>query len=337
MPHTPRVAIISPALAAANNGNWQTARRWAAFLRAGHRVELRVDWHARDGFDGDPSARPDVLVALHARRSGEAVARAVEAGIPLALVMTGTDLYRDLETDPVAQRSVGIADRVVCLQAHGPRSLPAKVRPRTVVIEQSSPTRRALAPRRRTVDLLLVGHLRPEKDPMTAVRALARLPDPALRLVQVGGVSEAGCGEAFAAAAAADPRIERHGSVPHAVARRLIARGRVLLLPSTMEGGANVLIESVTCGVPVLVSRIPGSLGLLGDDYPGVFPVGDDAALAALIVRCRDEPGFLASLQAHCAAVAPRFAPARERAAVRALVRALLERAAPESPVRSPR
>jgi glycosyltransferase involved in cell wall biosynthesis len=89
--------------------------------------------------------------------------------------------------------------------------------------------------------------------------------------------------------------------------------------------------------VPVLVSRIPGSLGLLGDDYPGVFPVGDDAALAALIVRCRDEPGFLASLRAHCAAVAPRFEPARERAAVRALVRTLLEPAASEDPVPSAR
>ncbi len=336
MLRSPRVAIISPALAAANNGNWQTARRWAQVLRAGHRVEVRTDWAAADGFDGDASARPDVIVALHARRSAGAIARAAEAGIPIALVMTGTDLYRDIATDPVAQRSLVLADRLVCLQARGPDALPEAVRPRALVIEQSAPARRPLPPRRRTVDLLLVGHLRPEKDPMTAVRALARLPDPALRLVHVGGTSEVRCGEAFARAAAADPRIERRGSLPHAAARRLIARGRVLLLPSVMEGGANVLIEALTSSVPVLASRIPGSIGLLGDDHPGFFEVGDDAALAALIVRCRDEPAFVDTLRARGAAIAPRFAPARERAAVRALVQALLE-SSHEAPPRRPR
>jgi glycosyltransferase involved in cell wall biosynthesis len=169
-----------------------------------------------------------------------------------------------------------------------------------------------------------------------AVRALARLSDPTLRLVHVGGTSEARCGEAFARAAAADPRIERLGSLSHAAARRLIARGRVLLLPSVMEGGANVLIEALTSSVPVLASRIPGSIGLLGDDHPGFFEVGDDAALAALIVRCRDEPAFVDTLRARGAAIAPRFAPARERAAVRALVQALLE-SSHEAPPRRPR
>lgn len=325
MLRAPRVAIISPALAAANNGNWQTARRWAQFLRAGHRVELRTDWAEGDGFDGDASARPDVIVALHARRSAGAIARAAEVGIPTALVMTGTDLYRDIDTDPVAQRSLVLADRLVCLQARGPDALPESVRSKAIVIEQSAPSRRPLPPRRRTVDLLLVAHLRPEKDPMTAVRALARLSDPTLRLVHAGGTSEARCGEAFERAAAADPRIERRGSLSHAAARRLIARGRVLLLPSVMEGGANVLIEALTSGVPVLASRIPGSVGLLGDDHPGLFAVGDDAALAALILRCRDEPGFVEALRARGAAIAPRFASATERAAVCALVRALLE------------
>jgi glycosyltransferase involved in cell wall biosynthesis len=87
-----------------------------------------------------------------------------------------------------------------------------------------------------------------------------------------------------------------------------------------MEGGANALIEAVTSGVPVLGSRIDGSVGLLGEDYPGWFPPGDDAALAALIARAVDEPAFAQALRDACARAAPRFAPARERAAVRALV-----------------
>ena len=98
----------------------------------------------------------------------------------------------------------------------------------------------------------------------------------------------------------------------------------MLLLPSLMEGGANVLIEAVTCGVPVLASRIPGSIGMLGADYEGWFDVGDEVALAALIARCRAEPALLDRLRAQAAARAPLFAPARERAAVRALAHNLL-------------
>jgi putative glycosyltransferase (TIGR04348 family) len=327
----PNLTIISPALAAANNGNWHTARRWSAFLAAGHRVEVRTDWRPSDGFGGDPSAAPDAMIALHARRSAAPLARFAATGRPVALVMTGTDLYRDIAADADAQRSLRLADRIVVLNDRGADALPADLRARATVIVQSAAVRRPLPPRRRTLDLLLVGHLRPEKDPLTAARALARLSDPRLRLVHAGGVADVACGAAFDAAAAADPRIERRGPLPHGEARRLIARGRLLLLPSVMEGGANVAIEAVTSGTPVLASRIDGSVGLLGEDWPAYFPPGDDAALAALVDRCLREEAFAAGLRARCAALAPRFAPAREREAVRALVHTLLDR-----PPRSP-
>jgi glycosyltransferase involved in cell wall biosynthesis len=91
-----------------------------------------------------------------------------------------------------------------------------------------------------------------------------------------------------------------------------------------MEGGANVVVEAVRSGVPVLASRIDGNVGLLGDDYEGYFRVGDAAALAALMRRfCRDA-AFASRLQAQCAAREPLFLPAVERRAVRALVAGLL-------------
>ena len=34
------VVIVTPALADANNGNWQTARRWARMLASAYRVQL---------------------------------------------------------------------------------------------------------------------------------------------------------------------------------------------------------------------------------------------------------------------------------------------------------
>lgn len=322
----PLLTIITPALADANNGNWQTARRWGEFLGGSARVELRTDWRPEDGWGGRADRLPDAMIALHARRSAGAIERFAATGRPLALVLTGTDLYRDIRNDPSAQRSLELADRLVCLQDRGPDALPPHLRDRVVVIPQSARRLRPGEPRRRSFDLLLVGHLRPEKDPLTALRALARLADPRLRLVHVGDARDAACGAAFAAAADGDPRIERRGPLPHAATRQLIRRGRVLLLPSLMEGGANVLIEAVTSGVPVLASRIDGSVGLLGEDWPAYFEVGDDAGLAALIARCRDDPDFLADLQRRCERLAPRFEPARERAAVRALADNLLQR-----------
>ena len=141
-----------------------------------------------------------------------------------------------------------------------------------------------------------------------------------------GGSADSGSntGADFVAAAGRDPRIELHGALPHAATRQLIKRARVLLLPSRMEGGANVIIEAVRSGVPVIASRIGGSIGLLGADYPGLFPVGDDAALAELIRRARQEPGFLAALRQHCARRSALFDPERERDAVRALAHNLL-------------
>jgi putative glycosyltransferase (TIGR04348 family) len=323
----PCLTIISPSLADANTGNWRTAARWADFLARDWQVEIRTDWQPADGYGDDAGRLPDAMIALHARRSAGAIARFHALGRPLALVLTGTDLYRDIRDDADAQRSLELADALVCLQERGPDELPQAVRDKTRVIYQSARTLAPAEPARRSFDLLLVGHLRPEKDPLTAVQAMAMLDEPRLRLLQVGGLHDPVLRGPVEAAAAADRRIRLLGPLPHPRTRQLIRRGRVLLLPSRMEGGANVLIEAVSCGVPVLGSRIPGSVGMLGDDYPGWFPVGDAAALADLIRRCVASPDFLESLQAHCRARAARFAPAIERSEVRRLAQDLLRHA----------
>lgn len=265
------------------------------------------------------------MIALHARRSADSIARFAQAGGEVTLVLTGTDLYRDIATDPQAQRSLQLARQLVVLQAQGLEMLPTALRSRARVIVQSAPALPALPPRRRTDDLALVGHVRPEKDPLTALRALALLRhgEPCrerLRLRLVGGDRDAALYQQVRALAAHDPRVELMGALPHGRARRVIRQSRALLLPSIMEGGANVLIEAVTSDVPVLASAIGGSIGLLGADYPGLFPVGDVSALAALIARVQDDPDFVSRLREHGRCRAPAFHPDRERDAVLALV-----------------
>jgi hypothetical protein len=76
--------------------------------------------------------------------------------------------------------------------------------------------------------------------------------------------------------------------------------------------------------VPVLASRIDGNVGLLGIGYDGYFPVGDAAALAALMRQFRADDAFAEQLRAQCALREPMFVPAVERRAVRAVVAGLV-------------
>jgi glycosyltransferase involved in cell wall biosynthesis len=116
------------------------------------------------------------------------------------------------------------------------------------------------------------------------------------------------------------------GDRPRAEVRRLLGRARAIVLSSLSEGGANVISEAVAAGVPVLASRIDGSVGLLGRDYPGYFPVRDTEALARLLHRIETNPQFLLRLRRAVARRAPLFRPARERAAWKKLIGELVPR-----------
>jgi putative glycosyltransferase (TIGR04348 family) len=313
------VLIISPALANANNGNWQTARRWRDFLRKDYRVDCTLNWVPASLQDA-----PDLLIALHARRSAPAIAAfaAQYPQRPLILILTGTDLYRDIAQDPAARHSLDVASRLVVLQEAGIDALPSHMRAKTVVIHQSAP---CIAPlprpaRRRHFRVSMIGHLRAEKAPQTFMQAAALVTAPAVRLLHIGAALDPALGQAAQATAAAHTRYTWLGALPHGPTRQRLRRSDLMVISSTMEGGANVIIEAVTCGVPVLASDISGNRGMLGVDYAGYFPVGDSAALAAAIDRAATDPTFLARLQRQCADRAALFAPSLERAAVRELV-----------------
>jgi putative glycosyltransferase (TIGR04348 family) len=318
-----KVTIISPALRQANNGNWHTAYRWSRFLRRGWDVDILSDWSpARD--DEHP---PQCLVALHARRSAPAIARFAEArpDRPLMLVLTGTDLYRDIRREESARRSLDLATHLVVLQEAGLEALEPAHRDKCRVIYQSAPFLKPAASNRRTFDVILVGHMRVEKDPLTPMRALRRLPaESRVRLIHVGeALNDEFARAAHELQALAWPSVQRYrwlGGRPHGETRQRIRRARAMVISSVMEGGANVIIEAVTSGVPVVASRMSGNIGMLGRDYGGYFAVGDDQELAALLERISHDADFLQHLRRQCARRAPLFDPAREEAEVNRLL-----------------
>ncbi len=322
------ILIVSPASARENNGNWQTASRWARFLRGRHAVAIAGDWSVKD-------AAPDLLVALHARRSAAALAAFSKAypARPSLLVLTGTDLYRDIAHDPDARASLDLATALVLLQPAGLALLPQALRAKAHVIYQSAPSlrpyTRSAKPRQATV--CMIGHLRDEKDPLTFIRAAGLVAHPAARLLHIGGALDPALGQAALDAQAGNPRYRWLGALPHAAARQRLKRCHAMAITSRMEGGANVIIEAVTSGVPVLASDIDGNRGMLGEDYAGYFPPGDAAALARLIDRSLVDAAFDALLRRQCSARAFLFAPAAEQAALRDLVDNLLL-AAPGAP-----
>lgn len=314
-----RIVIVSPASARENNGNWQTASRWARFLRGQHRVDVVREWRPGD-------APPDLLVALHARRSASSLA-AFAAAYPRrssVLVLTGTDLYRDIDTDADARSSLAHAHALVLLQGAGLARLDPSLRGKARVIYQSAPALHRRAPRGGYTDVCMIGHLRAEKDPLTYMHAAALVSAPGVRLLHIGGALDPALGEAARATQAANPNYRWLGPLPHEAARRRLARCALMVIASRMEGGANVIIEAVRSGVPVLASDIDGNRGMLGDGYAGYFAPGDAQALAALIDRFARDPAFAALLRRQCAARAALFAPGAEQAAVRDLVDNLL-------------
>lgn len=312
------MCIVTPALADANNGNWQTARRWARLLSGHYVVRLAKQWP-----DGAADDGTDILLALHARRSAGSVAAwaAAHPDRPLVLALTGTDLYRDIITDASAQRSLALAHRLIVLQEQGPMALPEALRGKCRVVFQSS-TRRATLPKTTAhLRALMVGHLRDEKSPQTLLDA-ARLigPDEGIFIDHVGAALDPALGEAASATQRDRPHYRWLGGLPHAATRSRIQRAHVLVHPSRLEGGAHVILEAALCGTPVLASRIDGNVGMLGADYGGYFPPGDAAALAALLRRARDGlahgTGLLTTLQSQCALRSALFEPAAERAAL---------------------
>jgi hypothetical protein len=64
----------------------------------------------------------------------------------------------------------------------------------------------------------------------------------------------------------------------------------------------------------------------LGDDYGGAFAVGDDAALATLLERVRDDPDMLPELQRQVAQRAPLFSPEAESRTLHRLAARLIAR-----------
>ena len=286
---TAGIALVTPAGPTRRTGNRISGNRWARILRAsGHRVTA-LDRYERE--------RCDLLIALHARRSHPSIRRFHDRhpDKPIIVVLTGTDLYRDIHEDEDSRESLQLATRLVVLQRKGLDELDPALHEKTRVIYQSSPARAGRpGDRRRQFTVTAVGHMRPEKDPFRTAMAVRSLPRTSrIQVLHIG----AAFGDSFLRRATREaernPRYRWLGDLPHWKTRQLLANSHLTAITSHMEGSSNVLCEALASGVPVAASRISGLMGTLGDDYPGYYELGDTAGLKRLLLRAENDPGVL--------------------------------------------
>ena len=310
-----KISIVTPAAPESLSGNRTTAVRWACFLKEfGHEVTVEESW------DGEEA---DLMISLHARRSHPSISAFAKAypNLPLVVVLTGTDLYRDLPDDENAQKSLEVATRLVVLQEAGLDELEKHHRQKTRVVYQSAEPSEPERPDERFFDVCVVGNLRRVKDPFRAALASRLLPtDSRIRVSHAGKAQDEGFEKEAYGQMDASPRYHWLGELPHAEVQRLISRSRLLVQSSMMEGGANSVCEAIAAATPVIASCIPGNVGMLGEDYPGYYPVGDTESLAALLEKAERDEDFYRSLLEACEARRPLILPKRERETLHALV-----------------
>ena len=256
--------------------------RWQDFLKKlGHQVEISNRWSGKSA---------DVLIALHAYRSHASIVqfRKLYPSRPIILIITGTDVYRDMASHPEVLKSMEMSDAIVVLQT------------KTHIIYQSIKSVKRKALLKKSFLISVIGHLRPEKDPFCTAESLKYLrPESKIQVLHLG---KAMSPDMKSLAKVYNKKLKNYqwlDELSHPETLQQLSRSHLMVISSLMEGGAHVVTEAIAIGVPVIASDIPGNRGLLGDDYPGYYPVGDAKALALMLQKAEFKPSFYKSLGAH--------------------------------------
>lgn len=315
-----RIEIVTPAPPGALHGNRITALRWHQFL-----MHLNYQSTVTEQWSGKSC---DLLIALHGLRSYDSIKsfKRTHPDHPVVLIMTGTDIYRDLKNSKKVIQSMEMADAIVVLQPEAIHSLPKKFHTKVRVIYQSVKGITKKEPPKRHFLASIIGHLRSEKDPFCAAQSIKLLPpDSKIQLIQLG---QAMSPDFKKEAISLDKKIDRYrwlGQLSHSKTLQWLSRSHVMIISSVMEGGAHVVSEAIAIGIPVIASDIPGNRVLLGHSYPAYYPVGDQVALSKILTKAETNTAFYQKL---CKAIAVRkkiIKPELEQKSIQKLIKSLVK------------
>jgi teichuronic acid biosynthesis glycosyltransferase TuaC len=136
--------------------------------------------------------------------------------------------------------------------------------------------------------LVTVGHLLGQKGQRLAIEALARLDDATLILV--GDGPDRLWLERRAAAPDVAGGVRMLGARPHHELPSLLAAADVMVLPTEREGLANVWVEALACGTPVVTSDVGGAREVIDRPEAGRLVPRDPAAIAEAVSAILTDP-----------------------------------------------
>lgn len=303
--------MITPAPPRSLAGNRATAMRWADLLQnLGHKVNVITQYEGQDA---------DVFIALHAWRSATAIKQFKSSypKTPIIVAITGTDAYRYIHshTDETLH-SIKTADYLIGLHDLIANVLPQNQRYKMHIIKQSALSIKKRFPYKRYFHVAIMGHLREEKDPMRPAIAVRNLPSKSkIHVHHYGKAHSQEWAETAKQEMLINPRYTWHGEVTQHKIRLVYQRSNCLVLPSRMEGGANVISEAIMAGLPIISSDIEGSIGLLGHDYQAYYPVENTHALKDLLLKMESDKSFYQTIEHSCLNKQKDFMPELEQKA----------------------
>lgn len=304
--------LVNPASSYTKKGNHVTSERWVKHLEnLGHSVTVIPSYSGEEA---------EAVISLHAKKSAESIERFKKdyPDRPLVLALTGTDLYRDLDSSKKAQKSLDLADHFIVLQPKALDKLPEECRDKTHVIYQSLDNVPETGARPISADpddfiVLTIAHIREVKDPLRVAYAVRELPQTSsVKAYLLGGVLEENLGDKASEEAETNDRFNLLGENDRRYTLQLLKGADLMVIPSKLEGGANVVTEAIACGTPILASDIDGNRGLLGD-YSGYFPVGNEKRLRQKILRCEQDDDYYGNLMEQIRSLKSLADPDRER------------------------
>src|SRR5487761_347573 len=250
---------------------------------------------------------PHVLFGWVARRAGGGGTRMVTTwyGAELRWVQSSLPVMRGF-----VRWALRTSDEIVAISSYTAREIArfAKVQvrviPYTLGFPKSPPARRSAGDG--SFRILFVGRLVERKGVTHLIDAVGRIStDVRARLTVIGEGPERAALEAQAAAAGLDGGVDFRGRVDDQDLQDAYAAAAVLVLPSIVdarsdtEGLGVVLLEAMSCGVPVVGSRAGGITDIIEDEESGLLvPPADPALLASALERLARDPALAARLGA---------------------------------------
>jgi glycosyltransferase involved in cell wall biosynthesis len=146
--------------------------------------------------------------------------------------------------------------------------------------------------------VISVGHLIPRKGHDLVIRSLSHLPD--VHLLIAGEGPEEQALRSLAQKIGVASRVRFLGPVEHEQLSDFYGAADLLVLASSREGWANVLLESMACGTPVAVSNVWGAPEVVGAHEAGVLiEERTPEAIARGIEQILHEPPDRAAVRAY--------------------------------------